>query len=99
MIANYPLLVYNGNVVYGSSSDAKLNSIGPRSFIANKGSMVYMGFVFNANMAASAQVMKAMGMDNALNLDEGGSSALMWGGHYVIGPGRDIPNAVLFVRK
>ena len=99
VIANYPLLVSGGQVVYGSSADAKLNSIGPRSFIANKGSMVYIGFVFNANMAASAQVMHAMGMDNALNLDEGGSSALMWNGSYLVGPGRSIPNAVLFVRK
>jgi len=61
--------------------------------------MVYIGFVFNANMAASAQVMHAMGMDNALNLDEGGSSALIWNGSYLVGPGRSIPDAVLFVRK
>ena len=42
--------------------------------------------------------MKALGMDNALNLDSGGSTAL-WSGGYKAGPGRNIPNAVLFVRK
>ena len=41
---------------------------------------------------------KAMVMENALNLDDGGSTALYSGG-YKVGPGRDLPNAVLFVRK
>ena len=39
--------------------------------------------------------MKAMGMNNALNLDSGGSTAL-WHGGYKVGPGRGIPNAIIF---
>lgn len=50
-------------------------------------------------MTDSAHVLKTMGMDDALNLDEGGSTALMLNGSYIAGPGRNIPNAVLFVRK
>jgi hypothetical protein len=42
--------------------------------------------------------MKAMGMENALNLDNGGSTAL-WSGGYKVGPGRDLPNVILFVGK
>jgi len=40
--------------------------------------------------------MKAMGMDYALNLDGGSSSALIYNGEYMVGPGRDIPNALVF---
>ena len=36
--------------------------------------------------------------ENALNLDSGGSTAL-WSGGYKAGPGRYIPNAILFVNR
>lgn len=98
MISNYPLLVYGGNVAFGGNSDPKQGSKGNRSFVANKGNTVYIGVVRNTTVAESALVMKAMGMENALNLDSGGSTAL-WNGGYKVGPGRDIPNAILFVKK
>lgn len=99
VIAMQPLLVTGGNIGYGDSSDTKYTNKGTRDFIAHKGSTVYIGVMYNANMTDSAHVMKAMGMDDALNLDEGGSTALMFNGSYIAGPGRNIPNAVLFVRK
>lgn len=98
VLSNFPLLVSGGNIVYGGGGDAKFSQNGPRGFVANKGNTVYIGIVFNAAMADSAKVLKAMGMDNAMNLDEGGSTAL-WDGGYKAGPGRNIPNALLFVRK
>lgn len=98
MIAMQPLLVSGGGVAFGGNADPKEGAKGNRSFVANRGNTVYIGVVFNATVAESARVMKAMGMDNALNLDDGGSVAL-WSGGYKVGPGRDIPNAVLFVRK
>lgn len=99
VIAMQPLLVSGGNVAYGGSSDPKLESKGTRTFVANKGSTVYIGVVYNANTTDSAHVLKTLGVDNAINLDEGGSTALWFNGNYEAGPGRDIPNAVLFVRK
>jgi exopolysaccharide biosynthesis protein len=99
VIAMQPLLVFNGQIVYNGSNVGKYESSGTRSFIANKGSMAYIGFVLDATMEDSAHVMHALGMDNALNLDEGGSTALWFGGNYILGPGRNIPNAVLFVSK
>jgi len=45
------------------------------------------GDVLNATMADSAKVLKALGMDNAMNLDEGGSTAL-WSGGYKLGAGQ-----------
>lgn len=98
VISNFPLLVYGGNITYSDSNDAKFTNKGTRGFVANKGNTVFIGFVYNANMTDGAHVMKAMGMDNAMNLDEGGSTALWFGG-YKAGPGRNIPNALLFVRK
>ena len=98
VIANQPLLVAGGNVVFGGDDDPKKGSKGNRSFVSNKGNIVYIGVVRSATVAESARVMKALGMENALNLDDGGSTAL-WSGGYKVGPGRNIPNAILFVRK
>ena len=98
MISNYPLLVSGSNISFGGDDDPKKGSKGARSFVANKGSIVYIGVVHNATVAESARVMKALGMENALNLDNGGSTAL-WSGGYKVGPGRNIPNVILFVKK
>ena len=98
VLSNYPLLVQNGNVTYSGGGDPKFAPKGLRTFIANKGNTAYMGIVLNASMQDSAKVLKALGMDNALNLDQGGSTALWYGG-YKAGPGRNMPNALLFVRK
>ncbi len=98
MISNYPLLVAGGNVAFGGDDDPKKGSKGNRSFVSNKGNTVYIGVVRNATVAETARVMKAMGMENALNLDDGGSTAL-WAGGYKVGPGRDLPNVILFVKK
>jgi hypothetical protein len=98
VLSNYPLLVSGGQVVYGGGGDPKFEPKGARGFVANKGSTAYIGDVLNATMQDSAKVLKALGMDNAMNLDEGGSTAL-WSDGYKLGPGRNIPNALLFVHK
>lgn len=98
VMANKPLLVSGGNIAFTGGGEAKEGARGGRSFVANKGDMVYIGVVHSATVAESAKVMKTLGMENALNLDNGGSTAL-WSGGYKVGPGRDLPNAILFVRK
>jgi len=98
MISNYPLLVSNSNIAFGGSGDPKINSASTRSFVANKGNTVYIGVVHGATTEQVAHVMKTLGMDNALNLDDGGSAAFWYGG-YKVGPGRDLPNVILFVKK
>lgn len=97
VLMNYPLLVFNGNISFGGDDDPKKGSKGSRSFVANRGNIVYIGVVHSATVAESARVMKALGMDNALNLDNGGSTALWYGG-YKVGPGRQIPNAIIFTK-
>lgn len=98
VIANQPLLVLGGNVVFGGDGEVKRSGKGSRSFIGNTGSTVYIGVVHNVNAQEMARVLKTMGIENALNLDSGGSTAL-WSGGYKVGPGRNIPNAILFVKK
>ncbi len=98
MISNFPLLVFNGQVYFGGDEDPKKGSKGGRSFFALKDNTVYIGVIHNATVAESARVLHALGMQNALNLDNGGSTAL-WSGGYKVGPGRNLPNVVLFVRK
>ena len=98
VLSNYPLLLLNGEIRFSGDSDEKKTSKGGRSFVANKGNTVYIGVVFSATVSESAKVMKALGFENAINLDDGGSTALWYGG-YKAGPGRNIPNAILFIKK
>lgn len=99
VISNYPLLVFNSQVVFGGDSDPKSGVKGGRSFVSNRGSTAYIGVVHSATIAESARVLHAMGMDNAMNLDNGGSTALWAAGGYKAGPGRNLPNALLFLPR
>ena len=98
VLAMQPLLVLNGNITFTGGGQPKEGAKGSRSFVGTTGSTVYIGVVFNATVAESAYVLHAMGIQNALNLDDGGSTAL-WNGGYKAGPGRSLPNVLLFVHK
>ena len=98
VLANQPLLIVDGNVGFGGDDEVKRATAGSRSFVGSTGSTVYIGVVHNVNAAQMARVLHVMGIQNALNLDSGGSTAL-WSGGYKVGPGRNIPNSILFVRK
>ncbi len=93
-----PLLVSNGNIVFNGDGEPKRGSKGNRSFVGASGSTTYIGVIFNATVAEAAHVIHTMGIQNALNLDNGGSTAL-WSGGYKAGPGRNLPNVLLFVHK
>ncbi len=98
VIAMRPLLVLNGQVAFNGDGDAKHNVRSNRGFIGGNGTKVYIGVVHGVTAAESAKVLQAMGLNGALNLDSGGSTAF-WSGGYKVGPGRNIPNAVLFVKR
>lgn len=99
VIAAQPMLVSRGNVVFGGDAEIKRAGKGSRSFIGASGNMAYIGVVHNVNAAEMAVVLKEMGIQGALNLDSGGSTALWVNGRYVAGPGRNLPFGILFVRK
>ena len=98
VLAMQPLLVSGGNIAFNGDGEPKRGSKGNRSFVGASGSTAYIGIVFNATVAEAAHVIHTMGIQNALNLDSGGSSAL-WSGGYKAGPGRNLPNVILFIKK
>lgn len=98
VIANQPLLLSGSNVAFGGDGDPKKGSRGSRSFIGTGNGKVYIGVVHSATVAEMAYVLKSLSLSDALNLDSGGSTAL-WSGGYKVGPGRNIPNAILFVSR
>jgi hypothetical protein len=81
---------------FGGDGDPKKGAKAKEDLLQKEYNII--GFVHNATVAEAALVLKTLGMENALNLDSGGSSALWFGG-YKVGPGRAIPNAIVFVRK
>lgn len=85
-------------LVSGGSTTGADGGKGARTFIGTKGSMVYIGIVYAASFYDAGVVLKTMGIDNALGLDQGGSTALWYNG-YKAGPGRNLPNAIVLVRK
>ncbi len=99
VIASQPLLLFNGEVTFGGSSDPKQGSRGSRSFIGVKDNNVYIGVVRSATVAEVARVLRVLGLQHGLNLDSGGSTALMSGGRYIAGPGRNTPFGIVLVRK
>lgn len=94
-ITNYPALLDNGTVVpeQYSLSEKQVGAT-TKGGIGYSDSKIFL-VIANANMTDFAYIFKALGAKYALNLDGGGSSALFYGG-YVYGPGRNLPNAVIF---
>lgn len=99
VIAAQPLLVLNGEVVFGGDSEVKRLSKGTRAFIGTTDNTVYIGVVHNVNTAELAQTIHSLGIKNALNLDSGGSIAMWADGRYVAGPGRNTPFGIVLVKK
>lgn len=99
VIASQPLLLSGGEIRYGNDSDVKRTQKGSRSFIGYRGNTVYIGVVRNASVAEVARVLKSLGIEGALNLDSGGSTAFLVNGKYIAGPGRQTPFGIVLVRK
>ena len=95
-IVNYPALINNGHIVVNPDSlpDVLKNNRGFRGAIGVSGNKLYLMVVRGATVPHVAYVMKALGIQNGMNLDGGGSSALYYNG-YKVGPGRSLPNAVV----
>lgn len=99
-VVNYPGILDNGNVQIDdnqsglSDKQRGVNSKTGIGLIDPKHVIVVIASA--ANMQQFAYIFKALGAKSALNLDNGGSTALYYNGHYMAGPGRNIPNAIIF---
>ena len=100
-IANYPSLIENGAVVVeGETIDTKQATLkGYRGAIGYNDTMAYLVIAKAATVPDMAYILKALGATSAMNLDGGGSSALYFNGSYKVGPGRKLPNAIVFKHK
>lgn len=98
-ISNGPQLVEKGvNVLHPSSLDSKQATVKSyRGALGWKGDTIYLMVVEGATVTDSAAVMTALGLDYAINLDGGGSTAMFNASHYVLGPGRSLPNAIVLL--
>lgn len=101
-VSNYPSLVENGALVVESEQmldDGQRTIKGTRGGIGINDRFVMLVVARSATVIDLARVFQAIGATHALNLDGGGSVALLFGGSYVVGPGRDLPNAILFLPR
>ncbi len=80
---------------YAKLDDKQKTGKSIRGAIGLKGQTLYLVQVLNATIPDTALVLQSMALDQALGLDGGGSSALMFQKSYKTAPGRNIPNAVL----
>jgi len=100
-ISSGPLLVYKSQKVLDEATlDTKQRTVKSfRGGIGLKGTKVYMLLARGATVGDLAVIMKAMNMDYAINSDGGGSSAMYYNGQYKLGPGRNIPNAIVVAER
>jgi len=94
-------LVESGvNVLNESSLDSNERTVkSNRGALGFKGRTVYAVVTRSATIPDLAAVMQSLGVDYAINLDGGGSSAMIYDGQYKVGPGRNIPNAIIFAKQ
>src|SRR4029077_16963803 len=100
-ISNEPLLVQNRQIaIVESTLDDKERTVkSNRGGLGVTGQTVYAVIARSATVYDLAFIIQALGVDNAFYLDGGGSAAMVYQGAYKAGPGRLIPNALVFVRK
>ena len=97
-IGNKPRLIEDGvNLLIEWDIDDKQRTVkSNRNAIAYKNNHIYLVIARQATVPELANIMKVMKVEYALNLDGGYSSALIYNDEYMVGPGRDIPNAIIF---
>lgn len=101
-VSNYPSLVENGALVVENESrldDGMRTVKGTRGGIGVDGRFAYLVIAKSATVVDLGRVFQAIGATDALNLDGGGSAALLFDGKYVTGPGRQLPNAIVFAPR
>ena len=98
-ISNYPLLLQGGAVVDSTAEQSPSQMLrGTKGAIGVDGTYLYLAIVTGATVTESAYVLQALGVRDALNLDGGGTAAMWIGGSYKVGPGRQLPNAVVITK-
>jgi len=98
LIGNKPRLIEKKmNLLIEWDIDEKQRNLkANRNAIGIKDNKIYLVIARNVTVPDLALIMQEMQVDYALNLDGGYSSALWYNDEYMVRPGRNIPNALLF---
>jgi exopolysaccharide biosynthesis protein len=70
-----------------------------RNAIGYANNRLYLVVAHKATVPDLGEIMVSLGSEYAINLDGGGSTALMYDGEYILGPGRYVPNAIVFSQE
>ncbi|XOU94042.1 MAG: phosphodiester glycosidase family protein [Candidatus Kerfeldbacteria bacterium] len=98
-ISNGPGLIFAGEfIVSDDQLDNKQRTVkSNRSGIGFLGNNAYLVVASGATVLDLGYIMQAMELEYAMNLDGGGSSALYFDGLFKVGPGRTLPNTIVFI--
>ncbi len=103
--ANFPLLLQDWVSKFQDYNDLwlidkKMTSKSSRNFICSDKTSryIYTWYVSNIGLKKLPDLLIKFGCYNALNLDAGGSSAMIYNSRYLIWPGRDIMDWVIIER-
>ncbi len=98
-VTMFPLLLQGGAIVDSELEQTAVQKTrGTKGSIGVDGTYVYLAIVTNATVTEAAYVLQALGAQDALNLDGGGTSAMYIAGSYRVGPGRLLPNAIVLTK-
>lgn len=100
-IGNKPRLIEEGlNYLIDWEVDKKQATVKTlRNAIAYKDNKAYLVVTQKSTVPDLAEVLTELKMQYAINIDGGYSTALFYDGKMVSGPGRDIPNVIMFGYK
>jgi len=101
LISNKPRLIEEGkNILIEWDIDKKQKNLkSTRNALSFKDNKMFLVVARGATLPDLANILKSMKMEYALNLDGGYSAALYYNDEYMLGPGRNIPNAILIKEK
>ncbi len=100
-----PMLVQDGEIVLdalkeGFTDEKFTTKRARRSFIGEtQGRILVMGTVCDVTLDELAEIMMSLHLVNAMNLDGGASSGLIFQGTAVTEPGREVSNAIVVTKK
>ena len=98
-VSMFMLLLQGGAILdISAEQTAKQQERELKGSLGTDGTYIYLVVVENASLVESQFVLAALGVQDALNLDGGGTAAMWIDGAYTVGPGRLLPNAILLTK-
>lgn len=94
-----PSLIRSGSSVlnFGALDDKQKYTKSNRGAIGLQGNTFIAMIASGATVPDTVDIMLALGADTATEIDGGGSVAMYYNGSYKKGPGRSLPNGIVFV--